>query len=66
MQQSEYVPMKPPSLNGELVRVMIVSWNAVTKHFLGSLVKPVNVGLPSVLKVQMFARMEMELLWMPL
>lgn len=60
IQPVEYVPiMNPPSHNGELVRVMIVSWNVVTKHFLGSLVKPVTVGLPSVPKAKMFVKMEM-------
>ena len=56
MRPSEFVPKKPPGLNGGLPGTMIPSWNAVIRNLDGRLVKPATVRLRSVLQVQMFAQ----------
>ena len=56
MRPSEFVPKKPPGLNGGLPGTMIPSWNAVIRNLDGRLVKPATVRLRSVLLVQMFAQ----------
>ena len=56
MRPSEFVPKKPPGLNGGLRGTMIPSWNAVIRNLVGRLVKPATARPRSVLQVQMFAQ----------
>ena len=59
MRPSEFVPKKPPGLNGGLPGTMIPSWNAVIRNLDGRLVKPATVRPRSVHPVQMFVKIMM-------
>ena len=56
MRPSEFVPKKPPGLNGGLRGTMIPSWNAVIRNLDGRLVKPAIARPRSVLPVRMFVK----------
>ena len=57
MRPSDFVPKKPPGLNGGLQGTMIPTWNAVIRSLVGRLVKPATVRPRSVHPVQMFVEM---------
>lgn len=59
MRPSEFVPKKPPGLNGGLRGITIPSWNVVIRNLVGRLVKPATVRPRSVLLVLMFVKMVM-------
>ena len=44
MRPFEFVPKKPPGLNGGLQGTMIPTWNAVIRSLVGRLVKPATVS----------------------
>jgi len=56
MRPSEFVPKKPPGLNGGLRGITIPSWNVVIRNLVGRLVKPATVRPRSVLPVLMFVK----------